>query len=189
MSLTTKKVVLITGCSDGGLGSALILAFLSENYHVFATTRNVTKMGDLLKQPNVTLLDLDVTVDSQIPDAVERVKKTTGRLDILINNAGRNHFSPALDIDIPEAKQIFEINLWGPLSLIKAFMPLLIESKGIVVNTTSISGYLNVPHMGKYYRQQFQKSRSNIVQVFTRQQSAHLNSLLRHCDWKSNPLA
>jgi 1-acylglycerone phosphate reductase len=144
------KVVLITGCSDGGLGSALASEFLTRNYHVFATTRNASKMGKLADQSGVTLLDLDVTVDLQISAAVESVKKATGRLDILINNAGRNHFSPALDIDIPEAKQIFEINLWGPLALIKAFMPLLIESKGTVVNTTSISGYLNVPYMGKY---------------------------------------
>ncbi|TVY33838.1 Short-chain dehydrogenase [Lachnellula subtilissima] len=150
MSLTTKKAVLITGCSDGGLGSALASAFLSQGYHVFATTRNVSKMSTLSKLPNLTLLDLDVTVDSQIATAVDSVKRTTGRLDILINNAGRNHFSPVLDIDISEAKQIFEINLWGPLALVKAFMPLLMESKGTVVNTTSISGYLNVPYMGLY---------------------------------------
>jgi NAD(P)-dependent dehydrogenase (short-subunit alcohol dehydrogenase family) len=149
MSLATKKTVLITGCSDGGLGSALALAFLNEGYHVVATTRDVSKMTTLSNLPNVTLLTLDVTVTSQITAAVESVKNTTGHLDILVNNAGRNHFSPALDIDVSEAKEIFEINLWGPLALIKAFMPLLLESKGTVVNTTSISGYLNVPYMGK----------------------------------------
>ena len=149
MSLTTKKTVLITGCSDGGLGSALVSAFLRENYYVFATTRNVSKMSSLSKLPSVTLLEFDVTVDSQIVAAVESVKNSAGRLDILMNNAGRNHFSPVLDIDVSEAKQIYEINLWGPLAMIKAFMPLIMESKGIVVNTTSISGYLNVPYMGK----------------------------------------
>lgn len=149
MSLAAKKAVLITGCSDGGLGSALATELLSQNYHVFATTRNVSNMSTLSDQPNATLLDLDVTSGSQILAAVESVRNSTGRLDILINNAGRNHFSPVLDIDVPEAKQLFEINLWGPLALIKAFMPLLIESKGTVVNTTSISGYLNVPYMGE----------------------------------------
>lgn len=149
MSLAAKKAVLITGCSDGGLGSALATELLSQDYHVFATTRNVSNMSTLSDQPNATLLDLDVTSGSQILAAVESVRNSTGRLDILINNAGRNHFSPVLDIDVPEAKQLFEINLWGPLALIKAFMPLLIESKGTVVNTTSISGYLNVPYMGE----------------------------------------
>ncbi|CAG8979936.1 hypothetical protein HYALB_00013520 [Hymenoscyphus albidus] len=150
MPSTSKKVVLITGCSDGGLGSALAQKFLRKDYHVFATARNPSKMGTLSNQPNVTLLELDVTVTSQITTAVESIKKISGRLDILVNNAGRNHFSPVLDIDVSEAKEIFEINLWGPLALIKAFMPLLLESKGMVVNTTSVSGYLNVPYMGLY---------------------------------------
>ncbi|TVY51090.1 Short-chain dehydrogenase cctT [Lachnellula cervina] len=142
MSLTTKKAAAVT--VDG---SALASAFLSEGCHVFATNRNVSKMSTLSKLSNVTLLDLEVTIDLQITATVDSVMQTTGRLDILINNAGCNHFSPVLDIDIFEVKQIFEINLWGPLALIKAFMPLLIESKGTVVNTTSISRYLNVPYM------------------------------------------
>jgi len=149
MSLIAKKTVLIAGCSEGGLGSALAPAFLSEGYHVFAITRDVSKMNALLNLPNVTLLALDVTIPSQVEAAVKSVKNEAGHLNILVNNAGRNHFSPALDIDVSEAKEIFEINLGGPLAMIKAFMPLLWESKGIVVNTTSISGYLNGPYMGE----------------------------------------
>ncbi|CAG8955593.1 hypothetical protein HYFRA_00009547 [Hymenoscyphus fraxineus] len=150
MTSQMKKSVLITGCSDGGLGSALAQEFLKNDYHVFATARNPSKMSTLSNQPNIILLELDVTIPSQITTAVQSVKKISGRLDILVNNAGRNHFSPVLDIDVSEAKEIFEINLWGPLALIKAFMPLLMESKGTVVNTTSVSGYLNVPYMGLY---------------------------------------
>lgn len=140
--------VFITGCSDGGLGSALALAFHAKGYHVYASTRDPSKMTELSSLSNMTLLRLDVTSDSEVAAAVETVKRDNdGKLDILINNAGRNHFMPVLDIDIDDAKKIYETNFWGPLRMMKSFAPLLIEAKGMLVNTTSIAGYVNVPWM------------------------------------------
>lgn len=144
------KSVLITGCSDGGIGSALVATFHERGYHVFATARDVSKMSALADLQNTTLLVLDVGNPDQISTAVEAIaKETGGTLDILINNAGRNHFSPVLDIDIAAAKKVYETNLWGPLAMIQAFAPLVINAKGTIVSVTSISGYVNVPHMGK----------------------------------------
>jgi NADP-dependent 3-hydroxy acid dehydrogenase YdfG len=106
------KTVLITGCSDGGIGSALATTFHERGYHVFATARNVSKMSALADLQNTTLLVLDVGDSGQISAAVEAVKKETGgTLNILINNAGHNHFSPVLDIDIAAAKNVYETNL------------------------------------------------------------------------------
>ncbi|THV52112.1 hypothetical protein BGAL_0089g00220 [Botrytis galanthina] len=100
---------------------------------------------------SITYLVLDVTNPQQLQDAVELVRnKCGGSLDILMNNAGRNHFSPVLDIDLDEAKKIYDINVWGPLMLIQKFAPLVISAKGSIVNITSISGYMNVPYMGLY---------------------------------------
>jgi len=147
-NMVQNPTVLITGCSDGGLGSALALAFHAKGYHIFASTRNPSKMTALSSLPNTTLLRLDVTSDPDVAAAVEAVKRHSGnKLDILINNAGRNYFMPVLDIDIDAAKKIYETNLWGPLRLMKAFAPLLIQSQGMLVNVTSISGYVNVPWM------------------------------------------
>jgi 1-acylglycerone phosphate reductase len=144
------KFVLITGCSDGGIGSALATVFHERGYHVVATARDVSKMSALAGLQNTTLLALDVAGLEQITAAVEAVRNETGgTLDVLINNAGRNHFSPVLDIDIAAAKNVYETNLWGPLAMIQAFAPLLIKAKGTIVSITSISGYVNVPHMGK----------------------------------------
>jgi NAD(P)-dependent dehydrogenase (short-subunit alcohol dehydrogenase family) len=107
-------------------------------------------MSALADLQNTTLLVLDVGNSEQTSAAVEAVKKETGgTLDILINNAGRNHFSPVLDIDIAAAKNVYETNLWGPLAMIQAFVPLVIKAKGTIVSVTSISGYVNLPHMGK----------------------------------------
>lgn len=146
-----KKTVLITGCSDGGIGSALALTFQKHGFEVIASARDVSKMKALEGLPNVTQLILDVTNSQQIEDAVGFVRdKFGGSLDIFINNAGRNHFSPVLDIDLVEAKKIYDINLWGPLMLIQKFSPLVISAKGSIINVTSISGYVNVPYMGMF---------------------------------------
>ncbi|KAE8142934.1 hypothetical protein BDV38DRAFT_293402 [Aspergillus pseudotamarii] len=145
------KSVLITGCSDDGIGSGLALTFHQQGYHVFATARNLDKMTKLSGVSNVTLLPLDVTEPSQIEAAVTAVEaQTGGTLDVLVNNAGRNHFMPYLDEDVEQVKALYDINVWGPLRVTKAFVPLLIKAQGSIAFITSISGYLNVPFMGTY---------------------------------------
>ncbi|PYH90777.1 putative hydroxybutyrate dehydrogenase [Aspergillus ellipticus CBS 707.79] len=146
-----RKTVLITGCSDDGIGYGLALAFQQRDYHVFATARNTDKMSKLRDLPNVTLYTLDVTDKSQITAAVNTVKSHTGgTLDYVVNNAGRNHFMPILDEDLDQLRTLYETNVWGPLAVTQAFAPLLIRAKGAVVFITSIAGYVNVPYMGTY---------------------------------------
>jgi NAD(P)-dependent dehydrogenase (short-subunit alcohol dehydrogenase family) len=152
MTTIMKKTVLITGCSDGGIGGSLALAFHAQEFHVFATARTPSKMSELSRLPNITLLTLDVLDSNQITAAVEAVTTATGgSLDILINNSGVNHFCPTLDIDIEEAKRIFDTNFWAPLNIVKTFIPLVIKAKGSIVNVTSIAGHVNVPYMGKNF--------------------------------------
>lgn len=148
--MTSRETVLITGCSDGGIGSALALVLQQRGLHVFATARDVSKMSNLDGLPNVTMLTLDVVKTDDIKAAAELVtKQTGGTLNYLVNNAGRNHFMPILDDDLDAVRNLFEINFYGPLAITQAFAPLLIKSKGMAVYITSISGYINVPFMGK----------------------------------------
>ncbi|KAJ6108159.1 hypothetical protein N7523_009482 [Penicillium sp. IBT 18751x] len=143
--------VLITGCSDGGIGSGLALVFQERGYHVFATVRDPEKASALKNLPNVTLLTLEVTSLSDILAARHAVSvQTGGTLSYLINNAGRNHFMPLLDEDIDAAKEIFNINVWGPLAMTQVFAPLLIKSRGTLVNITSIAGHGAIPTLGSY---------------------------------------
>ncbi|PYI11077.1 1-acyl dihydroxyacetone phosphate reductase [Aspergillus sclerotiicarbonarius CBS 121057] len=149
--MTPPKTVLITGCSDDGIGYGLATTFQQQGYHVFATARNPSKMTKLQNLPNTTLLTLDVTDQSQVQAAVTAVESHTGEtLDILVNNAGRNHFMPFLDEDLETTKALYEINVWGPVRVTKAFVPLLIRASGVVTFVTSIAGYVNVPFMGTY---------------------------------------
>jgi 1-acylglycerone phosphate reductase len=141
--------VLITGCSDGGIGSALALTFQQRNFQVFATARNIAKMSELRDLKNVTLLTLDITNSEQIKSVVGAVAKATGgMLDYLVNNAARNHFRPILDENLEETKDLFNTNVWGSLAVTQAFSPLVIRAKGSLVFVTSIAGYGNTPWMG-----------------------------------------
>lgn len=147
--MTSTETVLITGCSDGGIGSALAIIFQKRGFHVFATARNPSKMKSLDGLSNVTLLALDVVKSDDIKAAVEAVTKHTGgTLNYLVSNAGRNHFMPILDEDLDRVRDLFEINFYGPIALTQAFAPLLIKAKGMAVYITSISGYVHVPYMG-----------------------------------------
>lgn len=147
--MSSTKSVLITGCSDGGIGAGLATAFHGRGFRVFATARDPSKMAELSKLDGMKLLTLDVEQPDQIAAAVEAVKsETDGKLDILINNSGRNHFSPVFDIDIQEARRIYDINFWGALAVLQAFSPLVVKARGTMVSVTSIAGHINVPYMG-----------------------------------------
>lgn len=148
--MAPKGSVLITGCSNGGLGAALADAFQRSDYRVFATSRSLDTMSEAKRLPNVRVLQLDVTSATDIQAAKAAVSdETGGSLTYLINCAARNHFMPLLDENIQDAKRIHETNVWGPLAVTQAFAPLLIKAKGTVVFITSVAGHLNTPYQGK----------------------------------------
>lgn len=93
MTDTKQKTVLVTGCSEGGLGDALAQRFHIAGYHVFATARNTNKLINLF--PGIEKLGLDVTSDAEIGDCVAKVSEATGgTLDLLVNNAGAGYMMP-----------------------------------------------------------------------------------------------
>ncbi|KAL8791170.1 MAG: hypothetical protein Q9195_006009 [Heterodermia aff. obscurata] len=140
-----KRTVLITGCSDGGLGAALAIAFHEAGLHVYATARTPSKMSHLASL-GIETLTLDVLSDSSIKTCVSKLSS----LDILVNNAGASFLTPIVDLSIPEAKKNFDLNVWSYIAVIQAFMPLLIKSKGIVVNQTSVAGCTTMPFLSVY---------------------------------------
>ena len=149
MALTTKKTVLITGCSAGGIGWAMAKVFQKRGYHVFATARDPSKAVDLSKLDEVEVLELDVTIPQTIAKCKDIVtKRTGGKLDVLVNNAGVEIQSPLLDVDIAEAKALYDVNVWGPLAVTQAFAPLLIKAKGVVFNQSSIDAVLSMAWAG-----------------------------------------
>ncbi|KAK3661261.1 NADPH-dependent 1-acyl dihydroxyacetone phosphate reductase [Elasticomyces elasticus] len=142
----SRRTVLITGCSDGGMGAALAKEFSSVGQHVYATARDLSKMSSL-SSSNIRMLELDIQSESSITDCV----KSLPSLDILINNAGVQYTMPVVDASITEAKRLFDTNVWGNIALTQAFLPLLLSSpNAMIVNHTSVGSGLAIPFQAAY---------------------------------------
>ncbi|KAL7625006.1 NADPH-dependent 1-acyl dihydroxyacetone phosphate reductase [Parahypoxylon ruwenzoriense] len=150
MSLT-KKNVLVTGCSAGGLGPALAKAFRDQGFHVFATVRDSSKAGSLVNEADIEVITLDVTSTESVSTCVTRVRKATnGKLDILVNNAGGVVFGPLVHTSITEGQAMYDVNVWGPLRLSQACTPFLVDSRGVILNICSIAGAVPLAWQGLY---------------------------------------
>ena len=130
-----QKSVLITG-ANRGIGRALVAEALRRGAkRVYAGTRGALDIAD----ERVTPLGLDVTSPEQIEQAVRQV----GSLDVLINNAGIAIYD---DLSQPEViEQHLAVNLFGPLNVTRAFLPLLKRSKGAIVNNVSTVALAALP--------------------------------------------
>jgi 1-acylglycerone phosphate reductase len=141
-----KRTVLITGCSDGGMGAALALAFHKAGFHVYATARTPSKMEHIASL-GIDTLTLDVQSESSIAAAVTKLSS----LDILVNNAGSQFLMPIADVSIHEAKKLFDLNVWSHIAVTQAFLPLLLDSpNGIIVNQTSVGAVTALPFQAVY---------------------------------------
>ncbi|KAH6603857.1 ibr finger domain [Trichoderma cornu-damae] len=152
--MAARRTVLISGCSDGSLGSHLARAFHRNGWRVFASARNLAKLKQV-EAAGIETVQLDTTSDESIAACVARVSELTGgSLDVLVNNAGAGYSMPVLDIDIAQTRQLFELNVFSLLTVTRAFFPLLIKSPGggLVANNTSCVGlhHATMPFSGAY---------------------------------------
>ncbi|KAK9326685.1 hypothetical protein V1520DRAFT_284770 [Lipomyces starkeyi] len=137
-------------CSPGGIGYALSLHFLSKGYRVFATVRSAQKL-EIPAAKGIDVLELDVTQPASIAAAKDIVReRTDGRLDVLVNNAGAWIESAALDTDISAIKDMYDVNVFGPMEMVRQFTPLLLPVKGTIVNIGSILGIIPYPFTSAY---------------------------------------
>ncbi|UNI23177.1 hypothetical protein JDV02_009012 [Purpureocillium takamizusanense] len=150
MPTNSGKTVLITGCSAGGIGSALAQAFHDQGCRVFATARALPKIAHL-RDMGIDVLQLDVEDAASIASAVDRVGVATeGTLDLLVNNAGLGQSGPIIDSNLADSRKMFEVNFFGRVATTQAFAPLLIKAKGTIVNIGSIAGVCPQPWKGMY---------------------------------------
>lgn len=143
----STKVVLITGGSSG-IGKSIGIYLTAKGYTVYGTTRNKEKYPDF---NYFNLVDLDVRKPETIKSAVSCVIQQEGRLDVLVNNAGVGITGPIEETPDEEILNAFNINLNGPIHLMKAVLPQMRKQKnGLIINVTSIAGYMGLPYRGIY---------------------------------------
>lgn len=141
-----SKVVLITGASSG-IGKSIGEFLLTKGFVVYGTSRNPERITNSI----FPLLSLDVRNKESIHKAVAEVIEKSGRLDVVINNAGVGITGPIEEIPSEEIINNFETNLFGPIEVMKAVLPAMrMQKLGLIINITSIAGYMGLPYRGIY---------------------------------------
>ncbi|KAI0762253.1 oxidoreductase [Fomes fomentarius] len=150
MSIAPSKVVVVTGCSSGGIGFALCEEYAAKGCKVYATARRLEAM-DGFKQHNVEKLVLDVTNEQNIRDVVNTIIEKEGRVDVLVNNAGVLCIGPVIDVPMDVIEKTYDANLYSVLRMCKAVIPHMAARKsGTIVNISSIGAYIPTPWGGIY---------------------------------------
>lgn len=144
-----QKAILVTGATTG-IGRVTAEHLASQGYFVYAGARKDADMEALNKIDNIMAVRLDVTKQDQIDAAVKLIEDQGRGLWGLVNNAGVAVFSPQTVAKEADLEFMFDVNVFGVFRVTQAFVPMIIESKGRIVNISSVSGILSAPVAGIY---------------------------------------
>jgi len=149
ISANTPKVVLITGTANG-IGKSTAKYLLDKGHIVYG--------GDILVNENLYLndiggiaLEMDVTNQEHVDNAISRIIAEQGRIDVLVNNAGIAVGSAIEDVSMEDAMYQFEVNLFGIGRTVKAVLPhMRAQGSGTIINISSVLGKVYNPLLGWY---------------------------------------
>jgi short-subunit dehydrogenase len=146
MNAHAGKTVIVTGASSG-IGRASADALAQAGFTVFGTSRRTTNNG-----PNqVSMLTCDVTDDESVNVLVWTVLSQTGRIDVLVNNAGIGLFGGAEESSIEQVRSLFEVNLFGVMRMTNAVLPSMRQDGGgRIINVSSVLGFIPAPYSAHY---------------------------------------
>ncbi|KAK3211941.1 hypothetical protein Dsin_016647 [Dipteronia sinensis] len=146
-----RPVVLITGCSQGGIGHALARAFAARECRVVATSRSKAAMADLEQDPRFYVQELDVLSDQSVHNVLSAVLEKFGQIDVLVNNAGVQCVGPLAELPLSALEQTFNTNVYGPMRLVQAVVPhMASRKKGKIINVGSVTVLAPAPWAGAY---------------------------------------
>ena len=146
-----QRVALVTGASSG-IGEASARGLAQAGFRVFGTSRSADAEGP----EGVTMLQLDVTDDASVQACVRKVLEQTGRIDVLVNNAGFGIFASGEETSMAQAHAIFEVNVFGTLRMCRAVLPGMRERHvGRIINIASGAGIVGVPYEALYSATKF----------------------------------
>lgn len=142
--MTRQKTALITGASSG-IGYATAIEFAKRGYKVYACARRLGPM-EPLKEHGIHVFTLDVTSLESVQNAHKYlIEQGVEYLDILFNNAGQSCVFPAIDLSDEAMQRCFDVNVFGSMRVTRELAPLVINAKGAIGFTGSISGIVPFP--------------------------------------------
>lgn len=155
-----NKVAVVTG-SSSGIGYETSLALAREGFLTYATMRNLEK-GSGIKSVSdkenlpIKLLQLDVTDDASVGKAVQSIVSDSGRIDVIVNNAGYGLVGAFEDLSLDEIKQQYETNFFGVVRVTQAVIPVMRKQKsGKIINISSGAGRFGYPGGSAYVSTKF----------------------------------
>ncbi|HEU4443756.1 MAG TPA: SDR family oxidoreductase [Nitrososphaeraceae archaeon] len=155
-----RKVAIVTGSSSGiGLDASVTLA--QNGFLTYATMRNLDKSSIVKaaadkEQLRIKVVQLDVTDDHSVEDAIRDIVSEAKRIDVLVNNAGFGLVGAFEDLSIDEIKDQYETNVFGLIRVTQAVLPIMREQKsGIIVNISSGAGLFGYPGGSAYVGSKF----------------------------------
>ncbi|MFN6498642.1 MAG: oxidoreductase [Nostoc sp. DedQUE01] len=150
--METQKVWFVTGASKG-FGLEITKAALALGDQVVATVRSKPEQlaANLHNHPDMCIVQMDVTEEDQVQEAVKEGIARFGRLDVLVNNAGFGMVTAIEEASDAEARKVYDTNVFGLLNVTRAVLPYLRQQKsGRIINISSLFGYDVVPGWGLY---------------------------------------
>ena len=138
-----------------------MLALARNGYHVFASMRDTKKSTELehaAKKENLTIdvIELDVDKEESIISAIKKITSDSGRIDVLVNNAGYGQFGCTEDVSINDFRKQFETNFFSIVRIIQEVSPIMRkQNSGIIVNISSVVGRMGLPGSSAYISTKF----------------------------------
>jgi NAD(P)-dependent dehydrogenase (short-subunit alcohol dehydrogenase family) len=157
-----QKVAIVTG-SSSGIGYVTSLMLARKGFYTYASARNIDKSASLELIANaerlpLKLIRLDVTDDSSVKEALEKIALEKGRIDVLVNNAGYALFGAFEDLSLDEIKAQFETNFFGGIRVTQHVLPIMRTPQnggGVIVNVSSINRLIAFPMISAYVGTKF----------------------------------
>src|SRR5215813_6719349 len=150
----TDTVAIVTGASSG-IGEAIARRLQTIGYTVYAAARRVDRMAPLA-EVGVRPVGVDVTDDASLVGLVEHVIAESGRVDVLVNNAGYGSYGAVEDVPLDEARRQFEVNVFGLARPSQLVLPHMRRQRsGRIVNISSMGGRIHEPLGGWYHATKF----------------------------------
>ncbi|HEY3726772.1 MAG TPA: oxidoreductase [Solirubrobacteraceae bacterium] len=150
-----SRVWFITGAASG-FGRAIVDAVLARGDRVVATARRAEQLSDLSSHDGVHPVALDVTDPAGREAAVDEAVRRLGRIDVLVNNAGRTQVGAVEETTDSELRSLFELHFFAPAALTRAVLPQMrAQGSGAIVQMSSVGGQTTAPGFGAYCATKF----------------------------------